>query len=71
MKFPIDRIPSCPILKFWDFDHIMAAGQNRLKFFFTIIIKFLNDRVPSCPILEIWGFGRIREKAIGAGEHGL
>jgi hypothetical protein len=65
MKFPIDIIPSCPILKFWDFGWIMAVGQNRLKIvileFFTIIMKFLNDRVPSCPILEIWDFGRIRE----------
>jgi hypothetical protein len=31
MKFPIDRIPSCPILKFWDLGRIMAVGQNRLK----------------------------------------
>jgi hypothetical protein len=65
MKFPIDRIPSCPILKFLDFGRIMAVGQNRLKIvileFFTIVMKFLNDRVPSCPILEIWDFGRIRE----------
>jgi hypothetical protein len=59
MKFSIERIPSCPILKFWDFDRIIAVGQNRLKIvnldFFTIIMKFLNDRVPSCPILEILG----------------
>jgi hypothetical protein len=27
MKFPIGRVPSCPILKFWDFDRIMAVGQ--------------------------------------------
>jgi hypothetical protein len=27
MKFPIDRIPSCPILKFRDFGRIMAIGQ--------------------------------------------
>jgi hypothetical protein len=27
----IDRKPSCPILKFWDFGRIMAVGQNRLK----------------------------------------
>jgi hypothetical protein len=31
MKFPIDRIPSCPILNFWDLGRIMAIGQNRLK----------------------------------------
>jgi hypothetical protein len=31
LKFPIERIPSCPILKFWDFGHIIAVGQNRLK----------------------------------------
>jgi hypothetical protein len=65
MKFPIDRIPSCPSLKFWDLGRIMAVGQNRLKImnleFFTFIMKFLNDRVPSCHILEIWDFGRIRE----------
>jgi hypothetical protein len=65
MKFPIDRIPLCPILKFWDFARIMTVGQNRLKIvilaFFNIIMKFLNYRVPSCPILEIWDFGRIRE----------
>jgi hypothetical protein len=34
MKFPIDRIPSCFIFKFWDFGRIMAVGhwvksQNR------------------------------------------
>jgi hypothetical protein len=65
MKFSIDRIPSCPILKFWDFGRIMAVGQNRLK---IVILEFinhhyeiLNDRLPSCPILEIWDFGRIRE----------
>jgi hypothetical protein len=35
-------------------------------------MKFLNDRVPSsCLILETWDFGRIREKATGAGDHGL
>jgi hypothetical protein len=75
MKFPIDRIPSCPILNFWDFGRIMAVGQNRLKIvileFFTIIMKYLNYRVPSCLILEMWDFGRIREKATGAGDHGL
>jgi hypothetical protein len=27
MKFPIDRIPLCPILNFWDFGRIMAIGQ--------------------------------------------
>jgi hypothetical protein len=27
MKFPIDRIPSCPILKFWDFGRIMSIGH--------------------------------------------
>jgi hypothetical protein len=27
MKFPIDRIPSCPNLKFWDFGRIIAIGQ--------------------------------------------
>jgi hypothetical protein len=37
MKFPIDRIPSCPILKFWDFGRIMAVGQNRLK---IVILEF-------------------------------
>jgi hypothetical protein len=61
MKFPIDRIPSCPSLKFWDSSRIMAVGQNRLKIvnldFFPIIMKFLNDRVPSCFILVIWDFG--------------
>jgi hypothetical protein len=31
MKFPIDRIPSFPILKFWDLGRTMAVGQNRLK----------------------------------------
>jgi hypothetical protein len=31
MKFPIDRIPSCPILKIWDLGRIMGEGQNRLK----------------------------------------
>jgi hypothetical protein len=31
MKFPIDRIPSCPILKSWDLGRIVAVGQNRLK----------------------------------------
>jgi hypothetical protein len=31
MKFPIDRIPSCPILKFWDLGRIMTVGQNKLK----------------------------------------
>jgi hypothetical protein len=31
MKFPIDRIPSYQILKFWDLGRIMAEGQNRLK----------------------------------------
>jgi hypothetical protein len=31
MKFSIDTIPSCPILKFWDLGQIMAVGQNRLK----------------------------------------
>jgi hypothetical protein len=64
MKFPIDRIPSCPILKFWDLDRIMAVGQKRLKIVILAIfniMKFLNNRVPSCPILEIWDFGRIRE----------
>jgi hypothetical protein len=54
----------------------MAVGQNRLKivnldFFYLIVMEFLNDRVPSCPILEILNFGRIREKATGAGDHGL
>jgi hypothetical protein len=34
MKFPIDRIPSCLIFVFWDFDRIIAVGhwtksQNR------------------------------------------
>jgi hypothetical protein len=75
MKFPIDRIPSCPSLKFRDLGQIMAVGQNRLKIvnleFFTIIMKFLKDRVLSCLILEKWDFGRIREQATGAGDHGL
>jgi hypothetical protein len=65
MKFSIDRIPSCPILEFWDLGRIMAVDQNRLKIvnleFLTFIMKFLNGRVPSCLILEIWEFGRIRE----------
>ena len=35
MKFLIDRVPSCPMLEFWDFGRIMAVGpwsavaQNR------------------------------------------
>jgi hypothetical protein len=37
MKFPIDRIPSCPILKFWDLGRIMAVGQNWLK---IVILEF-------------------------------
>jgi hypothetical protein len=31
MKFPINGVTSCPILKFWDFDRIMAVGFKRLK----------------------------------------
>jgi hypothetical protein len=31
MKFPIDRIPSCPILKFWDFGRIMAIGHCSIE----------------------------------------
>jgi hypothetical protein len=62
MKFPIDRIPSCPILKFWDFGRIMAVGQNWLK---IVILAFFYHHYeisePSCPILEKWDFGRIRE----------
>jgi hypothetical protein len=38
MKFPIDRIPSCPILKFLDLGRIMAVGQNRLK---IVILDFI------------------------------
>jgi hypothetical protein len=57
MKFPIDRIPSCPILKFWDFGRIMAVGQNRLKIvileFFNIIMKFLND-MPYIGNMGLW-----------------
>jgi hypothetical protein len=37
MKFSIDRIPSCPILKFWDFGRIMAVDQKRLK---IVILEF-------------------------------
>jgi hypothetical protein len=37
MKFSIDRIPSCPILKFWDLGRINAVGQNRLK---IVILEF-------------------------------
>jgi hypothetical protein len=28
MKFTINRIPSCPILNFWDFGQIIALGNN-------------------------------------------
>jgi hypothetical protein len=31
MKFPIDIIPLCPVLKFWALGRIMAVGQNGLK----------------------------------------
>jgi hypothetical protein len=48
MKFPIDRIPSCPILKFLDFGRIMAVGQNRLK---IVILDFF---LPS-----LWNFWTI------------
>jgi hypothetical protein len=30
-------MPSCPVLKFWDFGRIMAVGQNKLK---IVILEF-------------------------------
>jgi hypothetical protein len=40
MKFPIDRIPSCPVLKFWDFGRIMATGQCRALSLKIMILEF-------------------------------
>jgi hypothetical protein len=36
-EISIDKIPSCPILLFWDLGRIMAVGQNRLK---IVILEF-------------------------------
>jgi hypothetical protein len=55
MKFPIDRILSCPILKFWDLFRIMIPGQCRIEAqncdswnYLTNIMKFDS----------VWDLGR-------------
>jgi hypothetical protein len=68
MKFPIDRIPSCLILEFWDSGRIMAVGHWSKS-------QIRDSRIfSSSPwnfwsILKIWDFGRIGEWAIDADDH--
>jgi hypothetical protein len=39
MEFPIDRIPSYPILNFWEFGWIMALGQCRALSLKIVILE--------------------------------
>jgi hypothetical protein len=43
MKYPIDRIPSYPILNFWDFGRIMAIGQCRALSLEIVNLEFFYN----------------------------